>query len=66
MQFKSKFEHSVLNMFSYSHMKKRSVSACNINISAVMFSHLSAGNAPCGNQANVLCISRLEFVQYQS
>ncbi|XP_055980752.1 IgA-inducing protein homolog [Sorex fumeus] len=63
---KSKFEHSVLNTCSYYHMKKRSVSGCNITILAVMFSHLSAGNSPCGNQANVLCISRLEFVQYQS
>ncbi|KAI4570205.1 hypothetical protein R6Z07F_007104 [Ovis aries] len=66
MQFKSKFEHSVLNLCSYHHMKKRSVSGCNITILAVVSSHLSAGNSPCGNQANVLCISRLEFVQYQS
>ncbi|KAM7140241.1 LOW QUALITY PROTEIN: IgA-inducing protein homolog [Molossus nigricans] len=53
-------------MCSYYHMKKHSVSGCNITILAVMFSHLSAGNSPCGNQANVLCISWLEFVQYQS
>ncbi|KAM7320133.1 IgA-inducing protein homolog [Alexandromys fortis] len=53
-------------MCSYYHMKKRSVLGCNITIFAVMFSQISAGNSPCGNQATVLCISRLEFVHYHS
>ncbi|CAK6446120.1 unnamed protein product [Pipistrellus nathusii] len=53
-------------MCSYYPMKKHRVSGCNINHTCCHVLPSQCWDSPCGNQANVLCISRLEFVQYQS